>query len=540
MNPERWRRIDAIFEAALERAPEGRSSFLAEACGDDAGLRREVETLLAADGKAEAFMEAPASLDDILGDRSGEAEEGAAIGPYRIVRRLDRGGMGIVYLATRADDVYQRQVAIKVLSPGMRTASLVRRFRSERQILASLDHPNIAKLFEGGTTPGGYPYLVMEYIEGLPIDEYCDRRRLAVRERLEIFHKVCSAVHYAHQNLVVHRDIKPSNILVTVAGEPRLLDFGIAKLLDPEAFPYSVEITSTGHRPMTPHYASPEQVRGEAITTATDVYSLGVVLYQLLAGRLPHRLTGLPVREVERILSEDAPSRPSTAVTRPEPAGELVLEQALAIDEKAPCLPASVSTQNASASLRIPRSPPQARLCWMIIIVFPAERVVLNVLPNPFKLPFVADNAIVVIALPKPARERWPIGLLDALDIARHCPGLESLDDLTKRKVGAFQEYDPVQVVGHRNGGVDIDSGNRLRQAGPRLFDHRAGVVEDHATVTYLAEVAGPALGAKRHEIGSGLRVVIAFETDRTPTVTIRIVSHAGILHRRGGIGRHG
>ncbi len=317
MDPERRQQIDALLAAALERAPDERSLFLDSACGEDADLRRTVETLLAADAKLEGFLETPAAAAEVAAaaaTRGTTAEIGESIGPYRIEREIDHGGMGTVYLAVRADDAFERRVAIKLLNPGMASANLVRRFRSERQILASLDHPYIARLFEGGATEDGRPYLVMEYIEGLPVDEYCDRSRLPLRQRLELFRKICAAVHYAHQNLVVHRDVKPSNILVDENGEPRLLDFGIAKLLDPEAFPYTVDATVTGLHPMTPHYASPEQVRGEAITTASDVYSLGVLLYKLLTGRLPHRLAGLPRREIERVLSTEEPSRPSVAV----------------------------------------------------------------------------------------------------------------------------------------------------------------------------------------------------------------------------------
>ncbi len=307
MDPERWQRIDALLEAALDRDPAERSDFLEQAC-DDPALRHTVDALLAAEVKLGGFLEAPA----VVAGGAVTAKAGDTIGPYRIDREIDHGGMGTVYLASRADDAFKRQVAIKLLNPGMASANLVRRFRSERQILASLDHPYIARLFEGGTSSDGRPYLVMEYVDGLPVDEYCDRERLTVVQRLGLFRKICSAVHYAHQNLVVHRDIKPSNILVTAGGEPRLLDFGIAKLLDPEGFPYTVDVTVTGLRPMTPHYASPEQIRGEPITTASDVYSLGVLLYKLLAGRLPFQLAGLPPREVERVLSEEEPPRLSS------------------------------------------------------------------------------------------------------------------------------------------------------------------------------------------------------------------------------------
>ncbi len=316
MDPERWHRIDELLQAALDREPEERSRFLDAACAGDPSLRENVEKLLAADARCRGILDQPPRLDfDTIAPAAGDAA-GDRIGPYRIEREIARGGMGVVYLASRADDAFERRVAIKVLSPGRMSASLERRFRGERQILAALEHPNIARLYEGGTTEGGRPYLVMEYVDGLRLDEYCNRERLGVRRRLEIFRKICAAVHFAHQRLVVHRDLKPSNILVDAAGEPKLLDFGIAKLLDPEALPVTVEATLTGLRPMTPGYASPEQVRGEAITTASDVYSLGVLLYELLTGRPPHRFERLTPHEVERVLAEEEPLKPSVAAAR--------------------------------------------------------------------------------------------------------------------------------------------------------------------------------------------------------------------------------
>ncbi len=326
MDRERWQRIDALFEATLDQPLDERTRFLARRCAGDDALRREVEALLAAAGKAGSFLQAPAPLPAIAGPAASESATGGeldvaagpTVGPYRILREIGEGGMGAVYLAVRDDDAYRKQVAIKLLLPGVRSVGLVRRFRSERQILATLEHPNVARLLDGGATPDGRPYLVMDYIDGLPVDEYCDVHRLSVRRRLEIFSQVCEAVHYAHQNLVVHRDIKPSNILVTEDGVPRLLDFGIAKLIEPEAFPYTVEATRTGQRPMTPSFASPEQVRGENVTTASDVYSLGVLLYKLLTGRLPHQLSGLSPAEADRMLNDAEPTRPSIAVTHAE------------------------------------------------------------------------------------------------------------------------------------------------------------------------------------------------------------------------------
>lgn len=240
------------------------------------------------------------------------------IGQYKIIRRIGQGGMGAVYLAARADDQYQKQVAIKLVRTGMNSGFVLRRFLSERQILASLDHPNIARLLDGGTTPDGRPYFVMEYIEGEAITEYCDKNRLSTIERLKLFQKVCAAVHYAHQNLVIHRDIKPSNILVTSDGTPKLLDFGIAKLLNPETADQPAETTATAAGMMTPVYASPEQVRGQSVTTASDVYSLGVLLYQLLTGHRPYRITSLVAHEIINAILEQQPEKPSTAINRTE------------------------------------------------------------------------------------------------------------------------------------------------------------------------------------------------------------------------------
>jgi eukaryotic-like serine/threonine-protein kinase len=241
---------------------------------------------------------------------------GLRVGPYEIVREIGRGGMGAVYLATRADDEYKKQVAIKVVKRGMDTEVVLHRFREERQILANLVHPSISSLLDGGTTEDERPYLVMEYIDGEPIDSYCQGRKLAIRDRLRLFRGVLAAVQHAHQNLVIHCDLKPRNILVTPAGEPKLLDFGIAKMLSPDA---AVSRTVTSMRQMTPEYASPEQVRGEVLSTSTDVYSLGVILYELLAGRRPYRLIDSGPEELVRLVCREDPPRPSLTVS-PDPA----------------------------------------------------------------------------------------------------------------------------------------------------------------------------------------------------------------------------
>jgi serine/threonine protein kinase len=242
----------------------------------------------------------------------------ARIGAYRLVRELGQGGMGAVYLAMRDDDAFHKRVALKILKRGMDTESIVRRFRTERQILAGLDHPHISRLLDGGSTADGLPYLVMEYVEGVPLGEYAELRQLNTSERLQLFLLLCGAVQYAHQSLVIHRDIKPANVLVTQDGVPKLLDFGIAKLLNAELTGQSLTaVTAPGLQLMTPEYASPEQVRGDAVTTATDVYSLGILLYELLTGRRPYRLTSRAVPEIVRVVCESEPLRPSVAVTRP-------------------------------------------------------------------------------------------------------------------------------------------------------------------------------------------------------------------------------
>jgi serine/threonine protein kinase/tetratricopeptide (TPR) repeat protein len=312
VTPERWQQIKVVLEGALDREEAERKAFLDIACEGDDELRREVESLVASEPELGDFIETP--VFRIRPEEDVPLAAGQRIGAYRVVRELGRGGMGAVYLAERADEEFEQRVALKLVRRGMDTEEIVRRFRSERQILAHLDHPNIAKLFDGGTTEDGRPYFLMEYVEGQPIDEYCDERKLPTGERLKLFRQVCSAVHFAHQNLIVHRDLKPGNILVTAVGVPKLLDFGIAKLLDPDQALFA--LTRVELRLMTPEYASPEQVRGETITTASDIYSLGVLLYVLLTGRGPyHRATQDP-QSLAKAICETEPLRPSSAVGR--------------------------------------------------------------------------------------------------------------------------------------------------------------------------------------------------------------------------------
>jgi len=250
--------------------------------------------------------------------------EGRRIDHYEVLRELGLGGMGSVYLAMRTDDVYRKPVALKVVRAEVGSHEVIKRFRLERRILAELDHPNLARLLDGGTTPEGLPYFVMDYVDGLPIDTYCDQHQLSVAERLNLFRSVCTAVEYAHRHGVAHRDLKPGNILVTAEGLVKLLDFGIAGLLGAGAEEPAAQITPTGMRLMTPEYASPEQVRGETAGIASDIYSLGVVLYELLTGHRPYRMGGRLIHEVVRVICEEEPAWPSTAVTETEqrlPAG---------------------------------------------------------------------------------------------------------------------------------------------------------------------------------------------------------------------------
>jgi serine/threonine-protein kinase len=335
MTPDRWHRVESLFEQALDLKPDEREAFLERACRGadgrlDPSLVDEVRSLLSATEDA----------GDFLGGAAAEAVPGRAargmldaastaldvppdrVGPYRVLGLLGRGGMGAVYRAERADGAFEQTVALKLVHQGL-PASARRRFLAERQILARLEHPGIARLLDGGLLPDGRPYFAMELVEGEPITEYCDHHRLSLRERLALFADVADAVQHAHRNLIVHRDLKPSNILVTAdrsGGTPRvkLLDFGIAKLLNPDLVPQTVALTQDGALLLTPEYAAPEQVLGQAITTATDVYQLGVVLFELLAGRKPYRVpTGGTRRAVEEAVLHGQPLRPSTAALRP-------------------------------------------------------------------------------------------------------------------------------------------------------------------------------------------------------------------------------
>jgi serine/threonine-protein kinase len=307
MDPDRWRRVEEVFHRALEVDAASRAAFLAEACRGDDGLRSEVERLIGEDERPHALVD---RLEEGALLPTEDPLIGREIGPYRLTALIGFGGMGVVYRAERTDGLFDRDVAIKLIRVELAGANLVRRFEVERRTLAALQHPNVAQLLDGGTTADGRPYLVMELVRGVPIDLYCDEKRLTVEERLRLFVQVCAGVHYAHQNLVVHRDLKPGNVLVDEAGTPKLLDFGIARLLD-ETATRGDSLTLTGAPIVTPDYASPEQLLLGPVTTAMDVYALGVVLYELLVGRRPFESENLPPVDWQLAVIERSPTRPS-------------------------------------------------------------------------------------------------------------------------------------------------------------------------------------------------------------------------------------
>ncbi|HEX2931523.1 MAG TPA: serine/threonine-protein kinase, partial [Candidatus Binatia bacterium] len=314
MTPESWRRVGEIFHQAVEVPTADRGRWVVSACNENEELLREVNSLLRNDQDARAFVQerlkagVEAFVDD---ERVRRTPERA--GPYRLIREIGHGGMGTVYLAERDDDQYKIAAAIKLVTPGLDTDFVLRRFRRERQILAQLDHPNIARLLDGGTTAEGLPYIVMEYVAGQPISEYCRQRHLTTGEILKLFLNVCAAVAHAHRQFIVHRDLKPGNILVRPDGAVKLLDFGICKVLYSHALLGGDTVTDGG-RLLTPDYASPEQIRGDPVTIASDVYSLAAVLYELLTGQKPHRFKNASLLEVERAVCEQEITRPSAAV----------------------------------------------------------------------------------------------------------------------------------------------------------------------------------------------------------------------------------
>jgi eukaryotic-like serine/threonine-protein kinase len=316
MTPELWKRIKEIFETALEKNLNDRKVYLDTECAGDPSIRSEVDSLLLAHRSTTKFLETQIINTDFFSESDAESDPllGKEFRSYKIEKRIGSGGMASVYLASRIDKEFEKKVAIKFIKRGMDTDEIIKRFKTERNALANLDHPNIGMILDGGTTDDGLPYFIMEYIDGKPIDEFCADKKLSIKERLILFRKVCEAVQYAHQNLIVHRDLKPSNILVNEDGHPKLLDFGIAKILSSDDSKEETKLTKIGTRIMTLEYASPEQVKGAKITTASDIYSLGVMLYELLTGCRPYKFKDRPPNEAEKIITSEHPVKPSSAV----------------------------------------------------------------------------------------------------------------------------------------------------------------------------------------------------------------------------------
>ncbi len=314
MDPLKWEKIKKIFEISLNLPETEKEDYITESAEGDEEIISEVRSLIHSIKTAGDFLDNPG----INLNEQKDSFIGRKLGPYLVEKVIAAGGMGIVYLAVRDDAEFKKQVAVKLIRSGLNNKYLTERFKTEKQTLAYLDHPYIAKLLDAGSTDDGTPYLIMDYIDGEPIDVYCDKNRLTLSERLELFSKVCSAVHYAHQNLVVHRDIKPSNIMVTEKGEPKLLDFGIAKILSSDSPDAGRDLTKTGYWQLTPEYASPEQVKGENIATTSDVYSLGILLYKILTGHNPYRFKSYLPTEIHKVVCFEEPQKPSIKVESSE------------------------------------------------------------------------------------------------------------------------------------------------------------------------------------------------------------------------------
>lgn len=312
MDSKRWKVVQKIFEAAIELPPNERELYLKEACDGDRELFDEVSAMLDADSTRNSLLDRP--IQESISSFVEIDQINKRIGPYQIVKEIGSGGMGAVYLAKRVDGQFEQEVALKLIKPGMHSGDIVSRFEHERQILAQLQHPNIARLLDGGMSDDGLPYFSMEYVSGMPIDTYCDHNNLSVEKRLEIFITVCHAVQFAHNNLIIHRDLKPGNIFVTDDGTVKLLDFGIAKVFDEEHD--MPGLTRTGHYAMTPEYSAPEQIQHQRVTTATDVYALGLILYELLTGNQPYTFSSSSLLDIERIITTAVPERPSSVIKK--------------------------------------------------------------------------------------------------------------------------------------------------------------------------------------------------------------------------------
>ena len=428
MDPEGWTRVETLFLRAVELDPAARRSLLEAERARDPELVARVERLLRKDEEtSDAFFQA---LEQGDWRRREDPLPGRELGAYRVTERIASGGMGVVYRAERTDGLFDHAVAIKLIRAERATEALLRRFELERRALAALAHPHIARLYDGGATPEGSPYLVMELVRGLPIDRYCDARRLPIEARLRLFATVCRAVHFAHQNLIVHRDLKPSNVLVDEHGQPKLLDFGIAKILD--AGPDEDEATRTLARVLTPEYASPEQLAGGAVTTAIDVYSLGVVLYELLCGSKPFDGRSRSPAEWQRVVAERTPERPSEAARRGRPA-----TTGLAAGEGTP---AAVDGSQAPGRARDRRLPAEG------VAEIAARR---STTPAALRRRLSGDlDRIVLMALRKEPERRYASAQALAEDVERHLAGqpVHAREDSLFYRASKFVRRNRIQV----------------------------------------------------------------------------------------------
>jgi len=501
MTPERWQQIEEIFHEALDLDAAARAKLIIKKTVDDAELKREVERLLSQFDEASSFIEQPlydsaknGVLSSLLDESDDDPMVGTVLGNYRIEREVGRGGMGAVYEAYRADGEFRLRVALKVVKRGVDTDFVLRRFRNERQILAAFDHPFITRLIDGGSTPDGRPYFVMEFIDGQTLYRYCDKERLSVDERLELFCRICEPVEYAHQKLIIHRDLKPSNIFITNDGSPRLLDFGIAKLLDPNMASDTLEPTATALRMMTVDYASPEQVRGERVTYSTDVYSLGVILFELLTGHRPYRLKSRSPHDIARAICDDEPILPSVAAAGGDSELAVVKVNPSAATLTGSFDPYLGSPEQVAGQLRgnldniilkaLSKTPDER---YASVAAFRAdverhlkgETVAMSVqFPRPAKRRYEdRDDSTLVAVLPLsvlngPSEESTDeayltVGLADAI-ITR----LTSVRKLTVRPTSSITRYHEHHINPFRAGmelGVDYVLDGRLRRFGDRL-----------------------------------------------------------------------
>ena len=465
MTGERWARVQELFEAAMPLPAAERPAHVRAAADDDEMATLVLSMLEASDNDAGEIERAVGdAIHSVTAAAAGPVEQ--RLGPYRIVSAIGQGGMGTVYLAERADGAFEQRVAIKVVR-GLLDQDRVRRFRAERQILASLQHPNIARLVDGGTTDDGWPYLVMEYVEGTAIDTYAREHELSVVERLDLFLVVCEAVGHAHRHLIVHRDIKPSNIIVTPDGTPKLLDFGIAKLLDSEDPEMSAR-TMTGMRLLTPDYASPEQVRGDAVTTATDVYALGVLLFELLTGKRPHTFRTLTAQEIERVVCDTDAPRPSTI--SPGLAEDLDIIVGTALNKDVEHRYLSVETLVEDLRRYLEGLPIHARRAtwWYRARRFASRHRWEVAVASLFVLMLIGFSVLVTIQAARVARER---------DVAQQ--ERDAAEQVSSFLVGLFEVSDPSQSARqHGHGTRTARSRRRAGGVGPDRAAHRAGAAD--------------------------------------------------------------